>query len=326
MIFRSFLASPAYLVMLYFTYLATAPGPIPDLNGATDILAGYFAVSTLLGYNNYRGREGDALSPKAIRRPLAGLAKEHAGAELVVATTAFLTIILPTLRGNLTSVALFSAALWAYAVLFANRCATRPVALLKPLSATLGTSLLMAGMLWPSLEADPTIAVTVICTVLLTTAWRFAFELACDATDFEADLHRGEVTPATRWGLRPVLIAAPCVMLLCIFLIGLLQFAEQSERGPTIALSCFTSAAVLAAAIFVARRDSALRARLLVRFSTMFTFGAGLSLLLWNSGAQLAAIIWFVFLIGGADFTAVLKLLRSFPVKQNPNMDRYKSQ
>jgi 4-hydroxybenzoate polyprenyltransferase len=320
MIFRSFLASPPYLAMLYFASLTAGMHVIPSVGELCDILAGYFAVSTLLGYNNYRGREGDAISPKADRRPLAGMAEAHAGAEVVVATTAFLTIFIPIARGNVVAAGLFAASLWIYVALFADRLSARPIPILKPLSATLGTALLMTGMLWPSLTLRPELATTAISTVLLTTVWRFAFELTCDTTDYEADISRGEVTPATSWGLRNVLILAPLSLVPCVVLIGALQLDARPDSAVAVLVACGSSFAVLAAGAISASRGTDLGVRLLVRFSTMFTFAAGLGLLLWNSGAHLAAMVWFVFMLVGADPSAVAKMLRSWlgrPVSSN---------
>jgi 4-hydroxybenzoate polyprenyltransferase len=191
-----------FFFLLYVLYLCAGRPAVPSLRSWMAALATYATQAFLYGYNNYRGRAEDTLSPKVDFRPLAGRGERSRAFEVALAGAAVAGIAIPLVVGSVGQAVLNALAAVTYPAAFENRYASRPLPLLKTASAVLAVSLTIAGFL-ASIGADAAVLWQLLVVV---TVWRIGFEAAWDALDEHADHANGIVTPVTRWGTRRTLV------------------------------------------------------------------------------------------------------------------------
>lgn len=306
---KTVMGSPLNALLLYWVALAATGRLLPSSRDLALLLAGYLTLSVLFAYNNYRGRVGDALSSKASKRPLAGHAERHPSVEVAIVAEAVLGILLAWACGAWEAALCNAAAICWYLAVFQNRLARRPTAWLKPLSGTVSLMLVLWGFS-RALGADG-IRSALITAVL--SCWRLAFELVADVMDLDADLRRGEQTPATRYG--------PAVSLRVAAVVGVGAFLATAvidvmafQAAPLILGYALLGAFLTGGAAMATRKWAPERAWPVMRQAANLLLTLGLAALLAAGGAPWSSVGWVAFMLLFGDRQQLIqcwKLLRA---------------
>lgn len=209
---RAMLITPSYAAICVFVLLASPATLPPSMSALAALAALACAVGALFGYNNYLGRNDDAISRKRATRPLAGFGDRMPFAELTLVVQVLLALGLPLVVGSTPQFIAHAATFVIYAAAFHMRTSIgRIAAIAKTASATTAAAFPSLGTLL-ALDTDPLWAGFVITVIAV---WRATFEVACDGKDLVADLANRRSTPVVVWG-RAALRTTTHLSLICL--------------------------------------------------------------------------------------------------------------